>query len=96
MENDINSLINPIIGPPVLVSYSQNYYMIRFNCIKQLVWKFMKQTFSYISTFNRPCGWIFCYSSYCFSDFISEFHSKTGRLNLIIPYGILKFLACKH
>ncbi len=39
MENGINSLINPVIGSPVLVSYGQNYYMIRFNCIKQLVWK---------------------------------------------------------
>jgi len=46
--------ISPIIRQSVLVRYRDNENMIFFNRIKQFVWKFMKQTFPYLASFNRP------------------------------------------
>jgi hypothetical protein len=68
--------IKPIVWFPVLVRHRDDKNMVLVYGVKQLAWKLVQQTFSYIATLYGPAFRVCGNSERGFSYLFLEFASK--------------------
>lgn len=74
--------IKPVVWLSVLVRYCDDKNMVLIYGVKQLVWEFVQQTFSYITTGYGPALRVRGNSERSLSYFFLEFASKFCMLRV--------------